>query len=71
MSFVPPPGLDVTSYRSNNPCLIFQHYHLSRAVSVLTLPAMSAGGVGFPQLMEVVVSEFYPQQVAAYQLCMR
>lgn len=54
-----------------DPCLVFQHYHLCRVVSVLSVPATLKEGLTFPCLIDVVVSELYPQQAAAYLLTKR
>ena len=69
--FVVPLASDVTMKRNEDPCLIFQHYSLCRAVSALSFPAAPNRSVTFEDLIEVVVSDFYPQQVAAFLLSKR
>ena len=49
-------------------CQVLQHYYLCRAVPMLTLPSALKDGLTFPDLLEVVVSGFFPQQAAAYLL---
>ena len=51
-----------------DPCLSYQRCYLSKAVSVLcTKPE----NVGLEDLMDIVLSEAYPQQIAAFKLTER
>ena len=66
-----PTGPNATASRGEDPCLVVQHYHLCRATSSLSLPAAPKEGVALPNLVDVVVSPFYPQQATAYLLAKR
>ena len=53
---------------SGDPCLTYQHYSLCQAVSVLSQHPQNAS---FEELVDMVLSKFYPQQVTAFILAKR
>lgn len=53
---------------SQDPCLTYQQYSLCQAVSLLCQHPQNAS---FEELMGMVLSQFYPQQVTAFILAKR
>jgi hypothetical protein len=58
----------VTQSLSLDPCLTCQHHSLCQAVSVLCQQPRNAS---FEELVGMVLSQFYPQQVTAFILAKR
>ncbi len=62
------PALYQIAFKKGKSCQVFQHNYLCQAVPSLSLPPTPKEGQTFPDLLDVVVSGFYPQQAAAHLL---
>ena len=60
-----PYFINQSDHRSLNPCASYQRAYLSKAVSVL---CTKPDKVGLEDLMNIVLSESYPQQITAFKL---